>query len=374
MLSCGIVGLPNAGKSTLFNALTRAGAAVANYPFTTIDPNVGIVAVPDERLGRIASIVRPEQVTPAAYEFVDIAGLVRGASHGEGLGNQFLGHIRSVDAIAMVVRGFADPDVPHIYDDVDPLRDIEVVNTELALADLQTVERRIERAKTASKSGDKKALDQLELFHRLERHLSERRTARDFPGGDEWAEVRQDTGLLTDKPLLYVLNVDEDDLSAAIAAVEGRGSGDGLWSAVIGKARAEGTEVVPVAAKLDSEITELSEEDAAAYLREIGVESPGLHRLIKASYRLLCLITFFTATGEKEVRAWPVPQGTKAPQAAGKVHTDMEHGFIRAEVVAYDDLVRSGTFSVARDKGLVRVEGKDYVVQDGDIVHFRFHV
>ena len=374
MLSCGIVGLPNAGKSTLFNALTRAGAAVANYPFTTIDPNVGIVAVPDERLGRIASIVRPEQVTPAVYEFVDIAGLVRGASHGEGLGNQFLGHIRNVDAVAMVVRGFAELDVPHIYGDVDPLRDIEVVNTELALADLQTVERRIERAKTAAKSGDKKIVAQLELLHRLERHLSEGGTARDFPGDEEWVEVRRDVSLLTDKPLLYVLNVDEDDLSLAIAVVDERITAQGPWSGVVKKARAEGNEVVPVAARLESEITELSEEDAAAYLREIGVESPGLHRLIKASYRLLCLVTFFTATGEKEVRAWPVPKGTKAPQAAGEVHTDMERGFIRAEVVAYDDLMRAGTFSVARDRGLVRVEGKDYVVQDGDIVHFRFHV
>ncbi len=363
----GIVGLPNVGKSTLFNALTSADAVAANYPFATIDPNVGIVEVPDERLQKLDDIVHSRRIVPTSMEFVDIAGLVRGSSRGEGLGNQFLGHIRGVDAVAMVVRVFSDPNVIHVEGDVDPVRDVETITTELCLADLASVERRVERTERAAKSGDKRYAPQLSYLRELAAHLNEAKPARTLPVPEGAAEALEDVPLLTSKPILYVANLDEDALANLDDAKPG-----GL-RALEEIAAAEGAQAVPVSAKLEAELAELGPEDAQAYLQEMGIGESGLRRMIRASYALLNLITFFTA-GEPEVRAWTVRKGTKAPQAAGEIHSDIERGFIRAEVTSVDDLIATGSYAAARERGLTRLEGKDYVMQDGDVVYFRFNV
>ena len=359
---CGIVGLPNVGKSTLFNALTRAGIQAENYPFCTIDPNVGVVPVPDPRLERIAGIVRPEKVVPAVMEFVDIAGLVEGASKGEGLGNRFLAHIREVDAIAHVVRCFEDPNVVHVAGRVDPARDIEVIATELALADLETVERAIARVEKQARSGDKAAKARLAVYERLRAALDAGRPARTVELSEEERPAARELHLLTAKPVLYVANVAEDGFE-----------GNPHLETVRRIAAGEGAEVVPVCAAVEAELADLTDADRAELLRELGLEEPGLHRLIRAGYRLLGLRTFFTA-GPKEVRAWTIRAGATAPEAAGRIHTDFQRGFIRAEVVSYEDFVACGGEQGAREQGRLRLEGKDYVVQDGDVIHFRFNV
>ncbi len=366
-LQMGIVGLPNVGKSTLFNALTAAGAAVANYPFCTIDPNVGVVEVPDERLARLAEIAHPKKITPATMEFLDIAGLVRGASQGEGLGNQFLGHIRNVNAIGMVVRCFTDTNVTHVEGNVDPIRDIETITTELCLADLASVEKRADRSRKSAKTGDKKFLLEAEGLDALAVHLNEGRPARTFTLSEDLEPVVAELHLLTAKPVLYIANLDEADLAslherkpASLQAVEQH-------------AAAEGAQVVTVSAKIEAELAELGPEDAALYMQELGIPEGGLPRMIRASYALLDLITFLTA-GEPEVRAWTIRRGTRAPQAAGVIHSDIERGFIRAEVTAYADLIEAGSFAAARERGLTRLEGKEYIMQDGDVVYFRFNV
>jgi len=356
------VGLPNVGKSTLFNALTGAGAAVAKYPFTTIDPNVGVAAVPDERLEAVANLVKPERTTPATIEFVDIAGLVKGAHKGEGLGNQFLAHIRNVDAIAMVVRCFPAPDIPHTSPKLDPISDIEVVDVEMALADLVTVERRLAKVRSAAKARPKDYQEALALLEDLRHHLEAGHRAETWQGGDEGKALVKELNLLTGKARLYVANVAEDDLP----------DGGPLAQLVKEKAAAEGTEVVVICAVLEEELMRWSEEEARAYLAELGLGEPGLHRLVRAGFRLLDLITFFTATGRKEVRAWPVKKGTTVWEAAGKIHTDMQKGFVRAEVIQWDELVQAGSWAKARERGLVHIEGRDYIVQDGDVVHIRF--
>lgn len=373
-LSLGLVGMPNSGKTTLFNALTRAGAHVASYPFTTIEPNVGVVPVPDPRLDDIVRIVRPERVVPTAVEFVDIAGLVEGASRGEGLGNQFLGHIRNVDAVVFVLRAFADQDVAHVYGSVDPVRDIQTLSVELALADMATVERRMDRIRQAARSGDKQLQHELEVLELVHGQLAAGLPIRRLPLAPADVVIVQALHLLTFKPALYALNVAEDDL--AIVASDGQpgGSVQQWLSTVRDIAQAERAGVVVVSAKLECELADLSAEEATEYLEAVGVKEAGLVQLIHASYRLLNLVTFFTTTGGKEVRAWTVAEGTKAPEAAGKIHTDMEKGFIRAEVVSYEDLVRAGSFQEARDRGLLHIEGRDYVVRDGDIIHIRFSV
>ncbi|RME40459.1 MAG: redox-regulated ATPase YchF [Deltaproteobacteria bacterium] len=360
---CGIVGLPNVGKSTIFNAITSAGAESANYPFCTIEPNVGVVAVPDDRLDKLAEIVQPQQVLPTTIEFVDIAGLVRGASKGEGLGNQFLGHIRQVDAVAHVVRCFADENVVHVDGAVDPLRDVEVIQTELNLADLATVEKRIARIDKQARSGDKAMQRELEVLRRIETTLNEGHPARAAGLGEEDAALVRELCLITAKPVLYVANVGEDDLP----------DGNDLSRQLEEFAAKEGAEVVVICGRIEAEIAELDGEEKAEFLAELGLEQSGLDRMIQAGYRLLGLLTYFTA-GVKEVRAWTVPAGTRAPQAAGVIHTDFEKGFIRAEVIAYEDFVASGGEAGAREKGLMRLEGKDYVVNDGDVMHFRFNV
>jgi ribosome-binding ATPase len=364
-LMTGIVGLPNVGKSTLFNAITRAGAESANYPFCTIDPNVGVVDVPDERLNRLAELVKTRRVVPTHFQFVDIAGLVKGASRGEGLGNKFLSHIREVDAIIHVVRCFEDGNITHVAGKVDPESDIETINLELVLADLESVERRLERTSRQKKSGDKEAVLEHEALLKLRDGLTEGIPARRIDLSEEERERVRHLNLLTSKKVLYAANVDEADVADPDANPH--------VQTVQRIAAGEGAGVVPICARLEAEIAELEDEERRQFLEELGLKASGLDRLVAAAYRLLGLITFFTA-GEKEVRAWTIREGTKAPQAAGVIHSDFERGFIRAEVIAYEDLIAAGSMAQARERGLIRLEGKDYVVQDGDVMHFRFSV
>jgi hypothetical protein len=360
-LKCGIVGLPNVGKSTLFNALTKAGIAAENYPFCTIAPNVGIVEVPDPRLGAIAGIAQPQKVIPAVVEFVDIAGLVAGASKGEGLGNKFLANIRETDAIAHVVRCFEDPNVIHVAGRVDPVSDIETINTELALADLDTVERQISKyAKVAQTAGDKEAQRLVAALKKVQAVLDAGRPARTADLSKEEHAVLKPLFLLTMKPTMYVANVAEEP------------SGD-LLEKIKAHAAKEGAPVVPISAAIESQIVDMSDEDKKLFLQDMGMQEPGLNRVVRAAYALLGLQTYFTA-GPKEVRAWTVPAGATAPQAAGVIHTDFERGFIRAEVASYDDFVAHGGEQGAKEAGKLRLEGKDYTVRDGDVIHFRFNV
>lgn len=364
-LHAGIVGLPNVGKSTLFNAITQAGAEAANYPFCTIDPNVGMVEVPDFRLQKLADMVHPKKIVPATVEFVDIAGLVKGASKGEGLGNKFLSHIREVDAIVHVVRCFEDPNVVHVEGSIDPKRDIETIDLELILADMESIERRSERTNKLLKMGDKKAGAEAEFLNRLKDTFNQGKGARTLTFSDEEREILKGFSLLTLKPVVYVANVREDGLATA--------EDNPYVQQVRAIAAAEGAEVVVVCAQIEAEIAELDAEEKEVFLQDLGLEESGLDQLIRVSFHLLGLMTFFTA-GPMEVKAWTIYQGTKAPQAAGVIHTDFERGFIRAEVVSYEDFVENDGLNGARDKGLVRLEGKDYIMRNGDIVHFRFNV
>ena len=362
-MKLGIVGLPNVGKSTLFNAITNAGAESANYPFCTIDPNVGMVAVPDYRLDKLTEMYNPKKTTPAVIEFVDIAGLVKGASKGEGLGNKFLGNIRMTDAIVHVVRCFDDENVIHVEGSTDPIRDIETIDLELIMADLEMVERRIDKAKKAAK-GDKKFLQEAEDFEGLKDWLNDGKSARSYEAVDIAAEY-PDCELLSLKPVIYAANLDEDGFADP--------EGVEYYNLVKDRAAAEGAQVIPVCAKLEAEIAELDAEEKKMFLDDLGIAESGLDRLVKASYTLLGLISYLTS-GEDECRAWTIRRGTKAPQAAGKIHSDFERGFIRAEVVSYEDLMACGNMVAAKEKGLIRSEGKEYVVQDGDIILFRFNV
>ena len=364
-LEVGIVGLPNVGKSTLFNAITKAGAEAANYPFCTIEPNVGVVDVPDARLAVLAEMFGSKRILPAAMRFVDIAGLVAGASKGEGLGNKFLSHIRQVDAIAQVIRCFDDPNITHVAGSVDPIRDIEIINTELCLADLESVDKRLQRIAKLAKSGDKDARLEAPILEKVSAALGDAIPVRAQGLTDDELDILKDLTLLTAKKSLYVANVGEDEVSDY--------SGNKFVKQVEDYAAKEGSGVVVVSARIESEIAELSDEEATAFLADLGLEESGLTKLIKASYSLLGLINYFTA-GEMEARAWTIVEGTKAPQAAGKIHSDIEKGFIRAEIVSFNDLEACGSQNAAKEKGLVRLEGKDYIMKDGDVTHFRFNV
>lgn len=364
-MKLGIVGLPNVGKSTLFNAITNAGAEVANYAFCTIEPNVGVVAVPDYRLDELAKMYSPKKITPAVIEFVDIAGLVKGASKGEGLGNKFLSHIREVDAVIHVVRCFDNDDIMHVSGSVDPKRDIETINLELILSDLEILDRRIDRTAKAAK-GDKSLLTELEFLKRLKTELENGVSARAVEADDDEKAILADIGLLSAKPVIYACNMSEDDFASNIENNE-------RYKAVCEIAKAEGAEVLPICAELEAEISSLSKEEKEMFLSDAGIESGGLDMLIQRSYSLLGLISYLTA-GEPEVRAWTIKKGTKAPQAAGKIHSDFERGFIRAEVISFDELMACGSMQATKEKGKIRSEGKDYVMQDGDIVLFRFNV
>lgn len=364
-MKLGIVGLPNVGKSTLFNAITNAGAESANYPFCTIEPNVGMVSVPDERLDALAKMYEPEKYTPAVIEFVDIAGLVKGASKGEGLGNKFLANIREVDAIVHVVRCFEDPNIIHVDGEIGPKRDIETINLELIFSDIDILERKIDRTSKLAK-GDKKYLSEVEFLKNLKEFMEEGKSARSYPFTEEEKEMLADTPLLSNKPVIYACNMSEEDFSSGIEQ-------NRYVKEVEEIASEEHAGVLPICARLEEEISDMSPEDKAMFLEDLGLHESGLDRLIKECYSLLGLISYLTA-GKPEVRAWTIKKGTKAPQAAGKIHSDFEKGFIRAEVISFDDLMACGSMTAAKEKGLVRLEGKEYVMQDGDIVLFRFNV
>ncbi len=363
-MKIGIVGLPNVGKSTLFNSITKAGAECANYPFCTIEPNIGVVAVPDERIDKLAEMYKPQKVTKAVVEFVDIAGLVKGASKGEGLGNKFLSHIREVDAICQVVRCFEDSNVIHVDGNVNPLRDIETINLELIFADMETIEKRLEKAKKNLKA-DKKYQAEIDLLEKIKENLEKGIPARAIDYNEDEQEMLKDMFLLTAKPIIYIANISEDQIENA--------ENEPMVKEVKEYASKEHAEVIPLCVKVEEELSGLEEQDKKEMLEALGLEESGLDKLIKKSYDLLGLMSFITA-GEPEVRAWTIKKGTKAPKAAGKIHSDIERGFIKAEIVSYDDLIREGSMLSAKEKGLVRQEGKDYIMQDGDIVLFKFNV